>query len=101
MNEVFWFLMGVCTGILVLMTIQVLIAKRDKHFMQYSIKTPLQKETVDWDMGELDRVIPIPRDQTPVIQPIPKPIMQECPDCGKAFKRVSQHRTRMHKTVGS
>lgn len=95
---VFWFVMGVITGVLTLMTIQVLQAQRQRHWMEVPLGpfVPKEPEPQEWNTKELDEVfIPTPH----LYIPKAVPALEECPQCGKAYRRVSQHIRLSHKTT--
>jgi hypothetical protein len=88
---VFWAWAGWITGILTVMQIQVSKARRDRHYMQFDMK--LREPDREWNVAELARWTPEPR-----ITPPPPP-MEECPQCGKAYKRVKTHIAMVHKVM--
>jgi hypothetical protein len=100
MDFVMWWALGVATGVLLLMTVQVIQARREKHPMHYDMpRMPKPTETrniSDWDIQELTPVKVIPKNTPLEVTPVIPPAMQECPECGKAYKRVSQHMRLSH-----
>lgn len=72
-----------------------------KHHMNYDFhwtSTPSPHiPTIDWDeAAEIEVFIPTPAVHKSVVQPKP---LEECPQCGKAYKRVSQHIRMSHKVI--
>jgi hypothetical protein len=86
---VFWLWAGWCTGILTVMQMQVFKARRGRHYMHYDMK--LREPDQEWNMDELEKWKPVER-----ITPSP---LEECPQCGKAYKRVAQHIRMSHKAT--
>lgn len=85
-----WWVFGWAAGVLSLMQMQVWKVRHER-------RNPLQinpnfipmdeRLAQEWDVKELvqpDPFLPTPRAIKPVV-------MQECPRCGKAFRRVNQH----------
>jgi hypothetical protein len=95
-SPVFWAVLGWCVGVLSLMQWQVWRAwkvKRNPHQFNPDF-VPLEQRIadLDWHVSELT--------QTPVVTITPRvvsPSLQECPQCGRAFKRVKQHIAMAHK----
>jgi hypothetical protein len=102
MDNVMWGFLGWVTGILTLMQVQVLREHRRRNNPAQINPNfiPMEerlKPKVDWDAAaktELadDAVKIVPRTLTPAA-PV---AMQECPECGLAFKRVKTHIARKH-----
>ena len=91
LENAMWWVFGWAAGVLTLMQMQVWKARHERRKpMQINPNfIPMNERLAqDWDVKELvqpEAFIPIPRDITKVV------VMQECPQCGKAFRRVNQH----------
>jgi hypothetical protein len=93
-SEFGWLILGWCTGILSLMQVQVWREwrKRRNPLQMNPNFVPMEQRLSDWSTAELDipvPFIPTPREITPVLQ--------ECPHCGRGYKRVAQHIRMAHK----
>lgn len=88
MIELLWSATGFICGVLGLLTAQMVRARQGRHHMMYDMKL-LEPEPTKWDeAAQAELFVPTPRaNQLPTA-----PALQECPDCGRAFKRLSQHR---------
>lgn len=99
MSEVFWGVMGWCTGVLSLMQWQVWKVRQGKRnpVLVNPNFVPLEQRVadLDWHVSELT--------PAPVVTITPRvvssPSLQECPECGRAFKRVKQHIAMAHKAT--
>ena len=91
---IYTFIVGFATGVLALMQVQVIVAWNKRRTDPYFLNPhfiPMEQRLQDWDTAELDEPVPFvptPRSATP---------LQECPQCGRGFKRVATHITMAHK----
>jgi len=90
-SEVTWLIVGLVlgtvAGAVAYWWLQMERARRARHPMEVPFKMPPRTAVRDWQIAELTPRLPEPKKSAAPIAPV----LQECPQCGLAFKRVAQH----------
>ena len=93
-----WWMFGWVTGVLCLMQLQVWKARqarRNPHQSNPNFIPIDERLAQEWSVAELEKWQPVARST----EPEAVSVMQECEICGKAYKRLATHTTRMHPAV--